>query len=84
MDEARHSSGSTTYSPDLGFRRCVGKERVTRGRPSLGAPFRGMTDNVAENEFLTAAILEGFHIYPVSTRVNSPKNDDAECAAVTR
>ena len=45
---------------------------------------RGLTDSAAANEVLTTAVLDGFHAYPVSTRVNSPKNDDAGCVAVAR
>ena len=43
---------------------------------------RRVTDSAAVNEILTAAVLDGFHAYPVSTRVNSPKNDDAACVKV--
>ena len=42
---------------------------------------RRMTDSAAVTEVLTAAVLDGFHAYPVSTRLNSPKNDDAACVA---
>lgn len=38
----------------------------------------------AAGELLAAAVTEGFHAYSVSTRVNSPMNDDAGCVAVAR
>ena len=41
-----------------------------------------LTDSVAVSKLLSAAVLDGFHTYPVSMRVNSPRNDDAEYVAV--
>ena len=43
---------------------------------------RKMTDSAAANDILATAVLDGFHAYPVSTRVNTPRNDDAACIAV--
>lgn len=37
---------------------------------------RAVTDSATAVDVLSAAILEGFTHHPVSTRVNSPKNDD--------
>lgn len=40
---------------------------------------RSATSGTAAAEMLSAAVLEGFHHYPVSTMVNAPKNDRPEC-----
>jgi putative SOS response-associated peptidase YedK len=42
---------------------------------------RGTTSGAAAAEMLAAAVVEGFHHYPVSTLVNTPKNDRPECMA---
>ena len=40
---------------------------------------RSTTSSQEAGELVAAAVIEGFHYYPVSTRVNTPKNDDATC-----
>ena len=42
---------------------------------------RTMASGTATAEMLSAALVEGIHHYPVSTLVNSPKNDSVECMA---
>ena len=42
---------------------------------------RTMTDSAAALEVLTSAVLDGFLHHAVSTRVNTPKNDDPSCTA---
>ena len=43
---------------------------------------RRITDSATAIDVLSGAVLEGFHHHPVSTRVNSPKNDEASLLAV--
>lgn len=38
-----------------------------------------VTDSATAADLLSAPVLEGFHHYPVSTRVNSPKHVEADC-----
>lgn len=40
---------------------------------------RDVTYSAGASDVLAAAVVDGFSAYPVSTRVNSPKNDDEEC-----
>ena len=42
---------------------------------------RTMTSSATAAEMLSAAVVEAFHHYPVSTMVNTPKNDRPECMA---
>ena len=43
---------------------------------------RAQTNKATVGELLNTAILDGFHFHSVSSRVNSPKYDDAACVAV--
>ena len=45
---------------------------------------RSLTSSQEAAGLVCAAVTEGFHHYAVSTRVNTPKNDDASCVAVAR